>query len=34
MWSCPITPFEHRPNVPIRAGDKQFRGASHAQGLA
>lgn len=23
-WSCPITPFENRLNVPIRAGEKLF----------
>ena len=24
MWSCPITPFENRIKVPIRAGEKIF----------
>jgi uncharacterized protein (DUF1684 family) len=24
MWSCPITPFENRLQVPIRAGEKLF----------
>lgn len=24
MWSCPITPFENRLKVPIRAGEKSF----------
>ena len=24
MWSCPITPFENRLKVPIRAGEKIF----------
>jgi uncharacterized protein (DUF1684 family) len=24
MWSCPITPFENRVKVPIRAGEKIF----------
>jgi len=24
MWSCPITPFENRIKVPIRAGEKLF----------
>ena len=24
-WSCPITPFENRLKVPIRAGEKLFR---------
>jgi uncharacterized protein (DUF1684 family) len=24
MWSCPITPFENRLKVPIRAGEKLF----------
>lgn len=24
MWSCPITPFENRIKVPIRAGEKVF----------
>ncbi len=23
-WSCPLTPFENRLNVPIRAGEKVF----------
>jgi len=23
-WSCPLTPFENRLNVPIRAGEKLF----------
>ena len=24
-WSCPITPFENRLRVPIRAGEKNFK---------
>ncbi|MBE0699383.1 MAG: DUF1684 domain-containing protein, partial [Anaerolineaceae bacterium] len=24
MWSCPLTPFENRIKVPIRAGEKNF----------
>lgn len=24
MWSCPITPFENRIKIPIRAGEKIF----------
>lgn len=24
-WSCPLTPFENRIKVPIRAGEKAFR---------
>jgi uncharacterized protein (DUF1684 family) len=24
MWSCPLTPFENRLKVPIRAGEKLF----------
>jgi len=24
MWSCPLTPFENRVKVPIRAGEKLF----------
>jgi len=24
-WSCPLTPFENRINIPIRAGEKIFR---------
>ena len=24
-WSCPLTPFENRLNVPIRAGEKTFK---------
>ena len=24
-WSCPLTPFENRLKVPIRAGVKMFR---------
>jgi uncharacterized protein (DUF1684 family) len=23
-WSCPLTPFENRLKVPIRAGEKVF----------
>jgi uncharacterized protein (DUF1684 family) len=30
MWSCPITPFENRVKVPIRAGEKVFADATHA----
>lgn len=26
MWSCPLTPFENRLKVPIRAGEKIFPG--------
>lgn len=26
-WSCPLTPFENRLKVPIRAGEKLFPGA-------
>src|SRR4030042_2923758 len=26
LWSCPLTPFENRLRVPIRAGDKLFPG--------
>jgi uncharacterized protein (DUF1684 family) len=25
MWSCPLTPFENRLQVPIRAGEKTFK---------
>ena len=25
QWSCPITPFENRLRVPIRAGEKSFK---------
>ena len=25
-WSCPLTPFENRLKVPIRAGEKLFKG--------
>lgn len=28
-WSCPLTPFENRLKVPIRAGEKMFSGAVH-----
>jgi uncharacterized protein (DUF1684 family) len=24
MWSCPLTPFENRVKVPVRAGEKTF----------
>ncbi len=24
-WSCPLTPFENRLRVPIRAGEKSFK---------
>lgn len=27
QWSCPLTPFENRLKVPIRAGEKLFPGA-------
>ena len=27
MWSCPLTPFENRLKVPIRAGEKIFHAA-------
>jgi uncharacterized protein (DUF1684 family) len=30
MWSCPITPFENRLKVPIRAGEKLFKHTSSA----
>jgi hypothetical protein len=26
QWSCPLTPFENRLKVPIRAGEKDFSG--------
>jgi uncharacterized protein (DUF1684 family) len=26
IWSCPLTPFENRLNVPIHAGEKLFHG--------
>jgi uncharacterized protein (DUF1684 family) len=29
-WSCPLTPFENRLKVSIRAGEKLFPDASHA----
>lgn len=25
MWSCPLTPFENRVKVPVRAGEKIFK---------
>ena len=25
QWSCPLTPFENRIQVPIRAGEKKFK---------
>ena len=28
-WSCPLTPFENRVKVPIRAGEKLFASAEH-----
>ncbi len=28
-WSCPLTPFENRVKVAIRAGEKLFPGAVH-----
>ena len=28
-WSCPLTPFENRLKVPIRAGEKLFPGGLH-----
>ena len=28
-WSCPLTPFENRLKVPIRAGEKLFSEANH-----
>ena len=31
--SCPLTPFENRVRVAVRAGEKLFRGASHELGL-
>ena len=27
QWSCPLTPFENRLRVPIRAGEKNFKQA-------
>ena len=24
-WSCPLTPFENRLTVPVRAGEKDFK---------
>ena len=29
-WSCPLTPFENRVKVPVRAGEKLFPGTEHA----
>jgi len=29
LFSCPLTPFENRVKVPIRAGEKLFPGADH-----
>ena len=28
-WSCPLTPFENRVKVAVRAGEKLFTGVSH-----
>jgi hypothetical protein len=28
-WSCPLTPWENRVKVAIRAGEKDFPGAIH-----
>ncbi|MBL8057743.1 MAG: DUF1684 domain-containing protein [Anaerolineales bacterium] len=28
-WSCPLTPFENRLKIPIRAGEKLYPGAPH-----
>ncbi len=28
-WSCPLTPFENRVKVAVRAGEKVFTGAIH-----
>ena len=28
-WSCPLTPFENRLRVPVRAGEKVFMSAAH-----
>jgi uncharacterized protein (DUF1684 family) len=28
-WSCPLTPFENRLKVPVRAGEKLPPGAEH-----
>lgn len=28
-WSCPLTPFENRVKVPIRAGEKTFKAEAH-----
>jgi hypothetical protein len=30
-WSCPMTPFENRLKVPIRAGEKIYKQATHAE---
>jgi uncharacterized protein (DUF1684 family) len=29
-WSCPLTPFENRLKVPVRAGEKAFEDAGHS----
>jgi uncharacterized protein DUF1684 len=29
LFSCPLTPFENRLKVPIRAGEKVFGDATH-----
>jgi uncharacterized protein (DUF1684 family) len=28
-WNCPLTPFENRVKVPVRAGERLFTGVSH-----
>jgi uncharacterized protein (DUF1684 family) len=28
-WSCPLTPFENRVKVPVRAEEKVFQGGGH-----
>jgi uncharacterized protein (DUF1684 family) len=28
-WSCPLTPFENRVKVEVRAGEKVFQGGGH-----
>jgi uncharacterized protein (DUF1684 family) len=28
-WSCPLTPFENRVKVAVRAGERLFPGSSH-----
>lgn len=33
-WSCPLTPFENRLKVPIRAGEKIFKKEGHEHAKA